>query len=1086
MNNKKLRPMAFIRKLLGKDKKRKKKTPPDDVIYSPAEDLNTMSRIVGMGMRALILFLGIFGFTAFICDAFEFTVAGNSRFFCITNGYMILVSLLVSAVCGLWYYSEKTRFIVPPAAAALYMGICAAMYGNPFSFIYYCGVRMLNYACYTMVLRGYTYFGDFMIGDGLDYSLSRYMTGDPYRSGGVLLLAIVIGIFLAPAIMKKVRFYILIPFMAVCIYPILTYNMITGKTGFAFIIAFCVAAVSLYVYDYRFAGGLMKHQEKVRRKLEKAEAKRAEKEKRAEEKKKLREEADKMLLAALSADMGRKRSKLARKAVFKAAKRAKKEAKKDEKLRKKREKKEARAAAKAAKAENARLKKAARGGDADAVTILSQGAEKKKQLKNEKKALRREKKRLKKEKLKKSYLISAAGGYAGFFAGALALIAVILPVLIMNKAFPEIPVLYDNIEKANLYVSAYLSGSEVDLNDENVYGANHLAPRTLTFEPLEFEDASMFIVSSTSENNIYLKSWSGAAYDYANSSWQGADVDGIVSYRNKLGSGFDPGEITTAFKRYVYPSTDYITDPKVYENFYSYGFTMQSVMVERLSGTSRLLFIPSQFNTDRGLMELGTLSPVDIKYQSYYDGIYSTRFFGKGSAYSTVSYVPIMSASGLAAELSNAKKYYDYSVKAILENLECEDTDALLYEYETYLEENGITYIGTSIADRYFNTMSEAERAEFISSAEKEKLYGEYARETHLATTGSESIALLADSILAIAKEKYGESPTTHQLMLTLVEYLRDNYEYTLTPDKSLYEEDTNVLESFLFTVKQGYCTHFATAACQIVREWGIPARYCEGYLASEFYTSFQGYSTEILDSDAHAWIEIYVDGMGWMQYEVTPPYLEDMYDPDNATQVEIEDTENETPSVNQTLPEFDAPEKEYAEDELAGADEQMSEVEMFVTVIVCVAILVVIFLVGRFLIKLFVRRGTNMLFERYRLIDRAKDEAIFKDPKADKRKMARSIDDQIIAIFAAIGAAPEKGELSRDYGKRLKESYGDLSSIDPSEVFDIIQKEEFGGGLDYKELCVIAEYLADITVSVYAGLGPVQKIILRYIKRII
>lgn len=1085
MKNNKIRPIAFFRKLWGKGKKRKKKTAPDDVIYSPAEDLSPLSRIIGIGMRALILFLGIFGFTAFICNAFEFTISFNSRFFAITSGYMVLVSLLVSAFCAFRYYSEKTRYFALPAGIGLYLGICAIMYGDPFSFIYYSALRMLNYSCYTMVLRGFTYFGDFMVPDGFDYSTARIMTSDPYRSGGVLLLAIVMGLILAPAIMKKVRLYILIPFMTACLYPILTYNMISDKVGFAFIIAFACACISLYVYDYRFAGGLQRHQEKIRRKLEKAEKKRAEKARKAEEKKKLREEADRMLLAALSADMGRKRSRLARKAVFKAAKRAKKDARRAEKVNKKLAKKQAKFHKKAERIELKKITKAARGGDSAAKESILRSKEAKKQLIADKKAAKAEKKRQKKDALKKSYMVSAAGGYAGFFAGALALIAVILPVVIMNKAFPEIPGLYDGIERANLYVSAYLSGSEVDLSDEGVYGPNPLVPRALTFEPLEYEKESMFIVSSTSENSIYLKSWSSFSYDHATSSWSGAGVDDIVDYRNKFGMGFDPGEISTAFKRYVYPSTNYIEDPKVYENFYRYGFTMQSVIVERLSGTSRLLFIPSQLNCDRGLLEVGTLSPVDMKYTSYFDGIYSTRFFGKNSMYSTISYVPIMSATDLASELVNAKKYYDYSVKTILDNRDAEDFDRVIYEYENYLTENEITYIGTSIVDRYFTSMTAVEKEEFLQTVEKEKLYAKYARENHSATTGSEEISALAASIRDIAVSKYGETPTTHQLMLTLATYLKDNYTYTLTPDKSLYDEKANVLESFLFTVKEGYCSHFATAACQIAREWGIPARYCEGYLASEFYPSFQGYSTELLNEDAHAWIEIYIDGMGWMQYEMTPPYLEAMYDADNATQEEIVD-DGETPDSNHVLPEFDAPEQEVNEGDMAGRDEELTEVQIFIIAVSSAAAAVLIFLIGRFLVKLFIRRGTNMLFERYRLIDRAKDEEIYTDPKTDRRKIARSIDDQIIEIFAAIGAAPEKGELSRDYGKRIKESYGDLSNIDPCEVFDIIQKEEFGDGLTYAEICVTAEYLADITVAVYAGLNPMQKIVLRYIKRII
>ena len=964
------------------------------------------------------------------------------------------------------------------------------MYGDPFSFIYYSVLRMLNYSCYTMVLRGFTYFGNYMVGDGLDYSGARYMMSDPYRSGGVMLLAIVIGVVLAVAMMKKVRLYVLVPFMALCIYPILTFNITSGKVGFAFIIAFSAACISLFVYDYRFAGGLSAHQRKLQKKLDAKEKKRAEKEARALEKQKLREEADKMLLCALSADMGRKKSKLARKAVFKAAKRQKKEAARAEKLARKMAKKQAKLDKNTAKAERKKLAALAKKGDEAALGSVAKAKEEKKLRRAEKKAAKAEKKAQRKKAMHESYRISAAGGYAGACTGIVALIAIILPVLIMTREFPAIPGLYDSIENVNLYVSAYLSGSEVDLNSEEIYGANNLAPRTLTFEPLEFEEASMFIVSSTSDANIYLKSWSATGYDYQRATWNGATVDDIIKYRDRFGADFDPASLGTAIKRYVYPSTAYVTEPKVYENFSKYGFNMQSVTVERLSGTSRVLFIPSQLNTDHGLLEVGTLSPADITATPYFDGIYSTRFHGKSSIYSTVSFIPVMNRSDLALAMKDAADYFN-GAASLVEELyvgESEKSpDEIVYEFETMLSDEGITYLGTSIIDRFYNEMSDEEKAEFISVYTKQNEYYQYAKETYLGTTGSEDITALAAEIEALAREKYGSSPEEHELMLTLIGYLSDNYEYTLTPDKALHDGKKNTLDAFLFDVKEGYCTHFATAACQIAREWGIPARYCEGYIATDLYPSFRGFSSEVRDSNAHAWIELYIYGIGWVQYEVTPPYVEAMYDPDNATQIEIDDDDDDDNTPNSPdEPQFKEPEKDYAPDELAGAPDEITEVQIFITAIVCAAVAVVLFLVGRFLIKLFIKRGTNMLFERYRLIDRAKDEAVFKDPKADKRKIARSLDDQIIAIFAAIGAGPEKGELSRDYGKRISENYGNLSNINAAEVFDIIQKEEFGGGLDFAEMCTLAEYLADITVSVYAGLSFPQKIILRYIKRII
>lgn len=78
----------------------------------------------------------------------------------------------------------------------------------------------------------------------------------------------------------------------------------------------------------------------------------------------------------------------------------------------------------------------------------------------------------------------------------------------------------------------------------------------------------------------------------------------------------------------------------------------------------------------------------------------------------------------------------------------------------------------------------------------------------------------------------------------------------------------------FLENSHRGYCVHFATAATLLLRLQGIPARYVSGYAL----TIPEEGTTQVLDSNAHAWVEIYLDGYGWYPVEVTPssPAAED------------------------------------------------------------------------------------------------------------------------------------------------------------------------------------------------------------------
>lgn len=105
--------------------------------------------------------------------------------------------------------------------------------------------------------------------------------------------------------------------------------------------------------------------------------------------------------------------------------------------------------------------------------------------------------------------------------------------------------------------------------------------------------------------------------------------------------------------------------------------------------------------------------------------------------------------------------------------------------------------------------------------------------------------------------------------------FLADHYEYSLTPGD--LPEGKDFVEYFLMENKQGYCMHFATAAVLMLRNMGVPARYAEGYLMipGSFEPSEDGYTSVVYDHQAHAWTEIYLDGVGWIPVEMTPGFYD-------------------------------------------------------------------------------------------------------------------------------------------------------------------------------------------------------------------
>ena len=116
-----------------------------------------------------------------------------------------------------------------------------------------------------------------------------------------------------------------------------------------------------------------------------------------------------------------------------------------------------------------------------------------------------------------------------------------------------------------------------------------------------------------------------------------------------------------------------------------------------------------------------------------------------------------------------------------------------------------------------------------------------------------------------------------------------------MSPGATPYNKD--YVTYFLKEQKRGYCAHFATAATLLLRSYGIPARYVEGYvidqsnisesgkIADYAYNDFfsgenpiensQVISVEIPDGNAHAWTEVYIENFGWIPVDMTPPSTE-------------------------------------------------------------------------------------------------------------------------------------------------------------------------------------------------------------------
>lgn len=124
-----------------------------------------------------------------------------------------------------------------------------------------------------------------------------------------------------------------------------------------------------------------------------------------------------------------------------------------------------------------------------------------------------------------------------------------------------------------------------------------------------------------------------------------------------------------------------------------------------------------------------------------------------------------------------------------------------------------------------------------------------------------------------LAQDLTKDKTTTYDKAKAVEEYLSKNYPYTLKPGTPPRKKD--FVDYFLFEGKKGYCTYYASAMTVLLRCADIPARYVEGYILPP--ESKDGVY-QVTNQQGHAWVEVYFEGVGWIPFEPTSPFVANMY----------------------------------------------------------------------------------------------------------------------------------------------------------------------------------------------------------------
>jgi len=127
-----------------------------------------------------------------------------------------------------------------------------------------------------------------------------------------------------------------------------------------------------------------------------------------------------------------------------------------------------------------------------------------------------------------------------------------------------------------------------------------------------------------------------------------------------------------------------------------------------------------------------------------------------------------------------------------------------------------------------------------------------------------------AQALRALAREAgINLSADRATIVDAVAKYVKSTGSYTLTPQRIPEDEDFAVY--FLQNEPGGYCIHYATVAVLMLRALDIPARFTSGYVVS-IPQGFQDIGVTLTDWNAHAWVEVFYEDIGWLYIEVTPP----------------------------------------------------------------------------------------------------------------------------------------------------------------------------------------------------------------------
>ena len=399
------------------------------------------------------------------------------------------------------------------------------------------------------------------------------------------------------------------------------------------------------------------------------------------------------------------------------------------------------------------------------------------------------------------------------------------------------------------------------------------------------------------------------------------------------------------------------------DNLYEIPMTVESIVQQTISSVVNVE--PDNGNVNKGnnysfgqkhLEIVTSQQPKDAVYLKNYTGGYYNN--GRWNTVNENSFFSNMQDGNYYSMICNNPYYI---LQFVLEESDVMDINVRSYKslmtgtcvpvlsQETGSENGYTTYQGYNLSDflSVLDTVSAGGFDDLLGE------YGAYAESTYMYVP-EDKIPRIVELCNTSGVRKGNYTAATNFIISTLNKMTT----YTTSPGNA--PSGVDIAEYFLFDSGKGFCQQYATTAALMYRLLGLPSRYVTGYMVtpSDFHKNSDGTYTAIAtDEKAHAWVEVYVDGTGWIPTEVT--FSQDEIDQGGSTAVDdnnpteeptseeatTEPTENTTEPSDSTEPTTEPNNTNSSDNNKSMSEMLIQALKIVVTAVITVVVIIAVIL---------------------------------------------------------------------------------------------------------------------------------------------